>query len=194
MGRNMQAARKAAEKIAARVIQGEDPHNHKKLERAKTVKAKKETLGGFIENQYEKWALAHQKRGNETIILLDGNFEYLYSTRMSKVPAWDIQKWRSDKTKSGLAPSTINRRVATLKAVINKAVEWDVIESNPLQKVKPLKVDRKSRVLYLSPEEETKLRKALKGREEDIRLGRELAINGVLSADMQSLTLLGMTM
>jgi hypothetical protein len=42
-----------------------------------------------------------------------------------------------------LAPSTVNRRVTTLKAVLNKAVKWDVISINPLSKIKPLKIDKK---------------------------------------------------
>jgi integrase len=60
-----------------------------------------------------------------------------------------------------------------LKGVLNKAVEWDVISLNPLQKVKPIKVDTKSRVRYLSADEEMSLRYAIDEREQDIRLGRE---------------------
>ena len=171
------AARKAAEKLNATVVQGGDPQLDKKQARARRVdakaareRAKHETLQGFIELKYAAWALSHQKRGNETLQLLDSNFKQFYDKRLSDITAWDIQKWRTEK--SNLAASTINRRVTTLKAVLNKAVEWDVIPVNPLNKIKPIRVDRSSRVRYLSSEEEVSLLEALDHREADIRKGR----------------------
>jgi len=166
------AARKVAEKLAAQVGLGGDPHSEKKQARVKKQKAKHETLEGFIELKYKDWALAHQGRGEETLMLLKGNFEHLYKKKLVDISAWDIQKWRTEKDKQGLAPSTVNRRVTTLKAVLNKAVEWDVIPINPLSKIKPLKIDKKSRVRFLSKEEEVALRVALETREADIRKGR----------------------
>ncbi len=166
------AARKVAEKLAAQVGLGGDPHLEKKQARVRKQKAKHETLGGFIELKYKDWALSHQGRGEETLMLLKGNFEYLYKKKLVDISAWDIQKWRTVKDKQGLAPSTVNRRVTTLKAVLNKAVEWDVIPINPLSKIKPLKIDKKSRVRFLSKEEEQTLRVALETREADIRKGR----------------------
>jgi integrase len=167
------AARKAAEQLAATVSQGSDPHAERKASRAKKARAKHETLGGFIELKYSEWALSHQRRGAETLQLLKSNFEsVLYKRKLAAITAWDIQKWRSDKDKEGLKPTTVNRRVTTLKAVLNKAVEWDVIASNPLQKIKPLKVDSKTRVRYLSRREEQLLRGALDEREQELRDGR----------------------
>jgi len=166
------AARKAAEKLAAQVGLGGDPHLERKQARVRKQKAKHETLGGFIELKYKEWALSHQSRGDETLILLKGNFEHLFHKKLADISAWDIQKWRTEKDKQGLASSTVNRRVTTLKAVLNKAVEWDVIPANPLNKIKPLKIDKKSRVRFLSKEEEGALRQALDDRESDIRRGR----------------------
>jgi integrase len=166
------AARKAAEQLMSEVTLGGDPHNARKSARTKNARSRGETLGGFIDIQYAKWALSHQKRGNETLTLLESNFKDLYARKMNLITAWDIQKWRTDSRKSGLKPTTINRRVTTLKAVLNKAVEWDVIPSNPLQKIKPLKVDNNSRIRYLDNNEERQLRQALNDREHSSRSGR----------------------
>lgn len=165
-------ARKAAEQIAAMVTQQKDPQLEKKSARAARERSKFETLGGFIENKYEDWAKSHHKRGSETVQLLNRSFSHLHQKKLEDITAWDIQKWRTEKTKSGLAKSTINRNVMTLKAVLNKAVEWEVISGNPLNKIKPLKVDKKSRVRFLSIKEESSLRVALDDREADIRSGR----------------------
>lgn len=36
-------------------------------------------------------------------------------------------------------PETINKRIRTLKAMLNRAVEWEIIQRNPISKVKPVK-------------------------------------------------------
>ena len=41
-------------------------------------------------------------------------------------------------------------RFATLKALLNKAVEWDVLVANPMAKIKPLKVDTKAARIEIS--------------------------------------------
>lgn len=48
----------------------------------------------------------------------------------------------------------MNRQPAALKACINKASEWEIINKHPLVKVKPLKIDTKGKVRYLTDDEE----------------------------------------
>ena len=151
-------ARDAAEQAAAEIVMGGDPHQAKKSARTKKKQSEYETLAGFIEHKFKDWALAHQKRGQETLTLLESSFKDLYAKKLIDITAWDIQKLRSKLTKSGLKPSTINRRITTLKAVLNRAVEWKVIATNPLQEIKPLKLDASSRFRYLSSDEEIRLR------------------------------------
>lgn len=71
-----------------------------------------------------------------------------------------------------MKPVTVNRRVTALKAVLSKAVEWQVIQHHPLSNVKPLKVDKLGKVRYLTDEEEKRLREALDKHEANIREGR----------------------
>jgi integrase len=166
-------ARKTAEKLAAQVVQGQDPQAQRQAARAEAAKAKNESLGVFIGEQYSSWAQAHQKRGDETLKLLSRKFSHLFVKRMAEITAWDIQKWRSEQKKAGSSPSTINRAVSTLKAVLNKAVEWGALDSNPLISVKPIKLDNSSRIRFLTPEEEKRIRVALDAREERLRLDRD---------------------
>ena len=165
-------ARDAAEQAAAEIVMGGDPHQAKKSAKAKKQRRAYETLSGFIEHKYKEWALTHQKRGDETLTLLKSSFKDLYFRKLVEITAWDIQKLRSKLTKDGLKPSTINRRITTLKAVLNKAVEWKVIDSNPLQEIKPIKLDSSSRIRYLSTDEEIQLRAALDARETELRNAR----------------------
>lgn len=166
------AARKAAQQCAADVVKGGDPHQDKKQKRAIRAKKQFETLGGFIQHKYSEWALSHHRRGKETLILIQGNFSKLYNKQLGDITSWDIQKWISERKKKGFKAATINRRVSTLKGVLSKAVQWGVIQSNPLAQIKPLKIDSKPRVRFLSAIEESRLREAMDKREARIRKNR----------------------
>jgi integrase len=65
--------------------------------------------------------------------------------------------------------------MTALKAMLAKAVEWDLLEAHPLTKIKPLKVDKHSRTRYLKPAEETALREALDTRDRKLKQERASA-------------------
>jgi integrase len=67
----------------------------------------------------------------------------------------------------------VNRPIAALKALLNRAVEWQVIDVNPLAGMKQLKEDRTGVVRYLSEDEENRLRAALDKRQDQQRNERE---------------------
>ncbi len=166
-------ARDKAEKEFASVVLGNNPQAKRKSDQQMRLKARHETLEGFLEHKYKDWALAHQRRGSETLALIQRSFKPLYPKKLSDISAWDIQIWRTQKAKAGIKPATINRAVTTLKAILNKALEWGAVDVNPLQTIKPLKLDSKGVIRYLSAEEESRLRQALDDRQAEIIAGRD---------------------
>ena len=59
----------------------------------------------------------------------------------------DIERYRA-KRKTDVSPATINRELACLKTLFNKAIEWGKLESNPAQKVKKFReANIKERIL-----------------------------------------------
>jgi integrase len=85
---------------------------------------------------------------------------------------WVIEKWRAEQLKGGKQKSTINRDITGLKSILAKAVAWDILPSHPLTKLKPIKLDTKGRVRYLTDAEEAQLRTALAERDERIKTAR----------------------
>ncbi len=168
-------ARDQAILLSARVVAGEDVQAEKKQERQTAKLAKSRTLGGFLTHQYEPWATSQRKTGPATVLRIRSNFEHLMHRPLHEINLWVIEKWRSVELKRGKAKTTINRDVTTLKACLSKAVEWEVLETNPLQKLNPLRTDASSRARYLTTAEETALRSALIERDERLRENR---VNG----------------
>lgn len=161
--------------LAPQLAKGVDLQTQKKEQRAEAERAKARTLKGFLEQRYEPWALSHRKDGAATLARIRAQFEDLLPEPMADIHVWRIERWRADQRKAGKAPATINRDLIALRACLSKAVEWGVLDVHPLARLKPLKVDHKGKVRYLSVDEENRLLDALDAREARMRSERASA-------------------
>jgi integrase len=162
-------ATEAAGKVAARV----DVQAEKQAARAEAERAKVSTFGAFIEQRYAPWALTHLRRGDAAAARLKADFGKWLDEPLSALNNWRIESWRRDRLKAGVKPNTVNRQIDTLRAALQKGVEWDVINTHPLAALKRLKVDDDERVRFLTPAEENRLREALLKRETRLRDARD---------------------
>lgn len=154
------AARKMAEQLYAQAKLGRDIQREKQT--AREVKPVPK-LGDFIEQTYLPWFTAHHKAPKAKLPF--NQFKHLHNKRLDKVTAWDIESWRTKRHKEGLSATTSNRYIGTLKAMFNRAVEWEIIDKNPIAKVKKQKSDSRAIIRYLSSDEEDRLRAALRSRD-----------------------------
>ncbi len=136
------------------------------------IRSRIPTLKKFVDDRYRSWAVTNQKSGTANCKRLNAAFKVLLNTRIDKVTPWQIDKFKAERKKAGTNPATINRDIKGLKAALNKAVEWGLIKSNPIQSVRPLKGADSPRVRYLSPDEEKRLMTALEAREAKKRAER----------------------
>jgi integrase len=166
-------ARTLALQSLAKVSTGVDIQADKKQAKRKQEQAKVAVLETFIEKRYGPWALLYKKSAHESLRVLNRDFKHLLRKPMEQISKWDIQKWQHKQLKSGGVPQTINRKVAILKGVLTRAVEWDVLSYSPLTGLKPLPTADESRSRFLSEEEEQRLRKILVKREFRLRNDRD---------------------
>lgn len=153
-------ARKLAEQLYAQVKLGRDIQREKQA--AREVKPVPK-LGDFINDTYLPWFITHYKAPKAKLPF--NQFKHLFSKRLDKVSAWDIESWRSKRHKDGLSASTSNRYIGTLKAMFNRAVDWEIVDQNPIAKVKKQKSDSRAIIRYLSLDEEERLRGSLRSRD-----------------------------
>ena len=164
-------ARDVALTLSGRVIGGEDVQERKKQVRKAAENSKSRTLVGFLNMRYQDWVESERKTGRATVKRIKSIFKEFMDMPLDEINHWVVEKWRSERLKAGKKPTTVNRDLITLKSVLSKAIEWEVIELHPLAKLKPLKTDKHSKVRYLTSEEEDKLRGGLIAR--DIQMKRE---------------------
>jgi len=168
-------ARDIAENKTAEVIKGIDIQAKKHSKREEAEISKYRTLGGFIKNKYSAWILEHRKTGKQTIQRIELHFNQFYERPLIEINTWIIEKWRTERLKNGISKATVNKDITELKTALSKAVKWELIETNPLAKVKPLKLDDCEAIRYLSELEEKSLRKALINRDNEILQNRDSA-------------------
>ena len=153
-------ARKRAEKLLSQISDDRNPLK----ERAKKIKAEKQDavaiLRTFLDEEYYPWAEYSQKSPDRTRQIMEFNFKSFMKQRMSSISKSDMDRWSRNRLAEGINPKTINRASSAIMAVLNKAVEWEILETNPLGGRKNLKTD-KGVVRYLSSDEEARLLKVL---------------------------------
>jgi len=153
-------ARENARAILSDVYRGVDPIE------ARKPKTEVPTLRTFLDGDYATWAKANQKAHAQNLNRLTTAFKSLLDKRLDEIAALDLERWRAGEIERGLSLETINRDISSIKAAFNRALDWTLITSNPLAKVKKARVDDSVKVRFLSEDEEARLRSALDAREE----------------------------
>ncbi|MDZ7750114.1 MAG: integrase family protein [Gammaproteobacteria bacterium] len=159
----------AAEKAMA-ILRGEDPDAAPEPEPELPEAL---TFDLFLDRHYWPYLRSHHSRPEESLRCLKrfglGDKE-LVALRLA-----DVETWRIERRRKGRSDRTINRDTATLKAALERAVEWELLPENPLRRLKPLKTDKRGVVRYLHGEEATRLLAALSARDTSIQEARESA-------------------
>jgi integrase len=166
-------ARDLAKAKAGEVVHGVDVQESKKQAKRETLKAKDSKLDSFLDKTYLPWLeTRNAKTAAKTIKVIKTGFPHFLDKQLDAITVYEVERWRSEKSKAKMKPATINSYVNPLKGAMSRAVEWGTIDSHDLHKVKALKVDN-SRIRFLDKKEEPALRTTLKIRDKRIKDERE---------------------
>lgn len=101
-------------------------------------------LQEFITEYLEWYSTTKSKNSLESVTNTLNIFGTYFKDRyLHEIKAKNIEMWRAELSKS-LKTSTTNLRLTHVRALFNRAVEWEYLTQNPINKVKPLKVDKPS--------------------------------------------------
>lgn len=81
---------------------------------------------------------------------------YFKGKLIGSIHPFQVEKYKKARRDGGASPATVNRDIACLRNMMNKAVEWNFLQVNPIAKVKLLHEDNEV-MWVLSPEEEARL-------------------------------------
>ena len=136
------------------------------------------TLGMFIADTYTTWVHASRPRtAADTLEKLHRHFRTWYPEPLTAITVERVEAWKVRRLNEGRNPVTVVRDLYTLSSVLRRAVKAGELRENPVRRVDKPRVDRRGKVRFLDQAEETRLRQALKARDEEMRNRRTFANN-----------------
>ena len=134
------------------------------------------TLGKFIADTYTTWVQASRPRtAADTLEKLHRHFRTWYPEPLTAITVERVEAWKVRRLNEGRNPVTVVRDLYTLSSVLRRAVKAGELTENPVRRVDKPRVDRRGKVRFLHQAEETRLRQALRARDEEMRNRRTLA-------------------
>ena len=168
-------AREIAKVKSGELARGIDIQKSRLDERQETERQRANQLGKYLVEHYKPWLEARNAKTADRIIqTIQSGFADFLKTPLSEITARKVEQWRNQKVKAQMGKATVNHYVNSLKGAMSRAVEWDLIPSHDLKKVKTLKVES-TRLRYLSPDEEESLLSTLRERDERLKTARDQA-------------------
>lgn len=166
-------ARTEAIKLWGAIKAGNDPQAAKQETRNK-IKLDKEspTLRTFLADRYHDYLTMHHKSPEKSYKHITSTFKSLLDMKLKSITTSDILAWQADRLKEGRSKSTVDRDLTAIRAAFSRAMEWGLINSNSLAKIKKFNPDNRI-IRFLNEDEEGRLLKALDERETRIRQERK---------------------
>lgn len=138
------------------------------------------TLEEFLAARYQPWAAAELRCGDRYAEAIRRSFPELLGCQLAAIDKAAIERWWAQRLQQGhrarngqkVAKATLLRLVAMLRSALSKAVEWKLVERNHLMGFRAKGVEPRKVVRYLSDGEESRLRAALKNRDDEMRVAR----------------------
>lgn len=132
-----------------------------------------ETFGDFVTLRYGPHVEATAKAGKQTHALIKKHFSYLYDRQLTAITRAEFDQFKAKRLKKKIHPATVNRDLARIKAALSVAVQWKLLDHNPLLGVKRIKAGIEDRVRYLTEAEEAAIRATLEARDAKFRKRRK---------------------
>lgn len=115
---------------------------------------KKHTFRDFAE-KYSAWMEGRHRSANSKSYRIKDMVERFGNLPLSRFDTNLVETYQTNLINKGLKPASVNKNISLLKAMINKAVDWDMTVESTLKKVRKVKAlkENNKRLRYLSKEE-----------------------------------------
>lgn len=146
--------RRLANEVKAELILGRDRFADAEARRAIL------TVGEYIEKHYRPWVEEHHRSKQNFTAYGRRILRKFRHLRLDEVTRTGVAEFRRGLIDEGLAPGTVNRHLATLRAMFSKAREWD-FWSGPNPAERPQLLAEASKIEALTVDQHQALARAL---------------------------------
>ena len=123
-------------------------------------KQKKVKFQEFADMYLENYAKPNKRCWKTDEYYLKRIKEFLNNLYLDEISPLHIEKYKAERLKQRVQPSTVNRCLAIIKKMFNLAVDWEFLEKNQIGKVKLFSEKDNLKERILTKKEEIRLLKA----------------------------------
>ena len=146
VGRDYNTAKKLLEIRKGQIAQGKFPE----------IFREKRVLFEDFAEEYLKWSIANKRTWRDDNVLIKKLLTHFKGKYLTQITTYLVEQYKAERIQK-VKPATVNREVACLKAIFNKAILWKKFKGeNPVSKVKLFREDN-TRVRFLTKEEISEL-------------------------------------
>jgi integrase len=117
-------------------------------------KARRITFEKFAEKYLDNAKVNKRpKSAKRNAVSIGQLMPYFKGQLISTIHSFQAEQYKRARREAGASPATVNRDVATLRNMMNRAVDWKYLRVNPLSRIKMLE-EVNEKMWVLSPEEE----------------------------------------
>jgi len=119
-----------------------------------TVKIKNHTFYE-LKDKYLTWMTGRHKSADSKEYRMNQMASHFGDLPLRRFSTMIVEQYQTDLTNRGLKPGSVNKNISILKAMIKKAVDWELVEEDTLKRVRKVKNYKESnqRLRFLSVEE-----------------------------------------
>jgi integrase len=133
-------ARNRAKEVKAEIRLGADPRAEAKARKAVP------TLDAFFTEMYAPYAKPRKRSFGRDVQLFSRISKRLGWKRLNEINRREVQTFHADLLEEGLAPATADHHAKLIRQMLNMAVEWEVIPSNPVARIRLFLADNRREV------------------------------------------------
>lgn len=119
-----------------------------------TVKIKNHTFHE-LRDKYLEWMKGHHKSADSKEYRIENMVTHFGDLPLRRFNTLLVEQYQTALTNKGLKPGSVNKNISILKAMIKKAVDWEMVEEETLKRVRKVKNYKEAnrRLRFLSVEE-----------------------------------------
>jgi integrase len=102
----------------------------------KEIYEKSECMLSDLISQYIELIKIENKTWDDKIVRLKRFFKFVGDKNLSEITPAECQGFITNISKTKFTKATVNRYIATIKHLFNKAIEWELLDRNPMRNIK----------------------------------------------------------
>ncbi len=112
-----------------------------------------------LKDKYLAWMNGRHKSADSKEYRINQIMSHFGDLPLRRFNTMIVEQYQTDLTNKGLKPGSVNKNISILKAMIKKAVEWELVEEETLKRIRKIKNFKESnqRLRFLSVEEAQQL-------------------------------------